>query len=65
MCQMHDSVSDLMLFTCVVLHPPFILGEQGNKEEVMASEQEACTSHTATTVVFCCRHSVCHSDCLL
>lgn len=27
--------------------------------EVMASKQEACTSHTATTVVFCCRHSHC------
>lgn len=49
---------DLMLFTYVVLHPPFILGEQGNEEEVMASEQEACACHTATAVVFCCRHSL-------
>lgn len=31
---------------------PFILGEQGNAEEVMASEQEACASHSASTVVF-------------
>lgn len=43
---------------------PFILGEQGNEEEVMASEQEACTSQTATAVVFCCCHSLFHSDCL-
>lgn len=54
-----------MLFTYVVLHSPFILGEQGNVVEVMVSEQEACTSHTATTVVLCCRHSLCYMDCLL
>lgn len=44
-------ISDLMLFTYVVLHPPFILGEQVNEVEVMPSEQEACSSHTATAVV--------------
>ena len=49
----------------VVLHPPFIFAEQGYEVEVMASEQEACASHTATAVVFCCRHSLCNLDCLL
>lgn len=54
------------LCTYAVLHlPPFILTERCNEEEVMASEQEVCTSHTAATVVFFCCHSLCHSDCLL
>ena len=43
----------MCMCACLAAAPlPFILGEQGNAEEVMASEQEACASYTASTVVF-------------
>lgn len=61
----HVYVRPLAVYVCCFAPPPFMLGEQGNEKEVMASEQEACASHSATAVVFCCCHSVFESDCLL